>query len=241
MRPQLDSRLFPTTERDDAEGVMQNLDDLQSHALEFEHSFALAFTVLMNRQRDKERAKAGGQRFDSLSENGKMLNSWQLMALRNGAILAYGYQEILQALNGHLGAAPVLQSLVDTKMKRRGSKRFKDTFPQITGARTAVAHPGEFGSTRKKMAENATKERIHTQAGSFGGGGGTTFINSMIMSNGDVFSFGSTFRGRFVQYELSRRTCIALCHATDEIWTAFSPVIQQFQLPFPRAGVPQQS
>lgn len=229
IRAYISSNLLPVDEQEDARALAENLTTLAKLAKDFEACFALVVLVHLNKQNAA----------DKLPDN-EILNAWEMIALRNGAMTAYGFQEVLQALNVHLRSATTLRSLTDIGLKRSGSKRFEEAFPQTTLARFAAAHPGEHGATKAKVQKNSVNGPIKTPMFHIGAGVTNVFISDAVLRKSDSITYSSTVNGKYVSYEISEQKCLEFYRATNEIWNAFAAVMSPFEIPFPQAVTAQQ-
>ena len=234
------NRLLPWNEHNDAFQLGSSLSTLAELAVDFEYSYRLTLVTEINRRQAEEECAAGIIDDTVRKETCEMLHSWELMALRNGSMVAYGFQEVLQTLNGSLKSATHLRSLCDQRLKRAGRKTFEEAFPQISPARHAAAHPGEHGATKSKIDKNSTTDEFESMGNKIKGGGGSIFVSDMVVRSGNAITYSSTLNGKFVTYELSEKTCWKFYRAANEIWSSFAAVITDFEIPFPVVGMPPQ-
>lgn len=146
---------------------------------------------------------------------------WEMMAVRNGAIVANSFWMAMQAINSLVGKTTVIKSKIDTAARKRGTKTFLAAFPEIAAMRKRAAHPHEFEAKPEELSRHEVTDFIDTKALSIGSGS-KTFIGSYTERSALCCVWYATFEDKLHSYELSEATLKALKMSAEEYHAAFS-------------------
>ncbi|WP_156477605.1 hypothetical protein [Sphingomonas sanguinis] len=153
-------------------------------------------------------------------------DGWARIAVRSGALAAYGYQEVMQSLSNNIAQCQSVAVAIDRSEQGRIVESFKRAFPTISGARTSAAHPGEFGSTSNKIDKHVLKSSITTDNYRINGDGINFFIDGDIQFDGNGATYTATFKGKMVEYNLRVESLTTLRQLTErwkKLFSMFDP------------------
>ena len=146
-------------------------------------------------------------------------SGWYQIAARNGAISAYSFLRVLEAVNS--APCPTVWSMIDTSSKKIATKIFASEFPKVSGTRQSTAHPGEF-----------TKSKKERQRHSLNNNGSELYISGMMQTSDNGMIVSSTFEGKMVDYELSLRKADVLDAVIKHYESAFIPLEEESDVIF---------
>lgn len=205
----IDRATLPEEEREAATSIERNLMALQNNAEEFRQTvdlyrFAHAREALLS-QSDRE------QRRDMIA--------LVKIAGRNGAVVAYSFSRLMEAINAT--KAPVLWSKADMAEKKKATRLFAGEFPSITAIRQSAAHPGELAKNSAEQGRHRLKSplahpAVQTTEGSY--------VEGLMHAAPNSLNFGASFEGRLAQYELSMAKADVLDTVTDHYRRTFYPL-----------------
>jgi len=146
---------------------------------------------------------------------------WSEIAGRNGALVVYGFWQVMEAINAL--KAPTLWQRADVQERRTGDSLFTARFPQIAAIRISAAHPGELSATPQERKKHGLNEAVENQMISVAANSGT-FIESMMVVAGKKMTYSSSVKGKLVSYELSEESAQALEQIVGQYLVAFMPL-----------------
>jgi hypothetical protein len=128
---------------------------------------------------------------------------WRSFAVREAVTTIYRIFECLEYGNKNLGKCPVLQTLVDHKLKRAAMKAFKEHFPGVDGVRHGIQHYAKLYGTPEDFTAHATSEELN-------------FVNHL-----EGRTVRTIFRKKHVSLEISEETLLKLREVRDLYWHAY--------------------
>jgi hypothetical protein len=210
----IDRNALPPEEHSAANSIQQNLMTLQANAEEFRQSanlylFAHTRKLLVHEQ--------------------DMRQSFEMIAImkiagRNGAVVAYSFSRIMEAIN--CTKAPTIWAKADKTEKQKATKLFAKEFPSINAVRHSAAHPGELMKNADEEARHRLRQPLVHPAVQMGG---PSYIESLMHASNDALRFGSTFEGQFREYELSLAKADVLDAVASHYCRTFYPLENQAQ------------
>jgi hypothetical protein len=146
---------------------------------------------------------------------------WASLAGSQGAIIACSFWEVMQATNAM--KAPAIWANADMAERGRGIKLFGQQFPQIAAIRKSAAHPGELSATAAEWAKHSIKGSFEA-FGIAAVDGTDAFIQGTMYVEGSKMTYGSSFRGKPVSYELSEESAQVLESVAGSYLITFLPL-----------------
>lgn len=137
--------------------------------------------------------------------------AWTRMAGRDGAIEAYSFNMVMELINDWRRRAPTPWGRMDKAKMKVATGLFAKEFPNIAGVRNSAAHPGQLSGSPEEIA----RHRL---------GGIGIFIGDSMSASDDALHFGSTYKQRPVEYELSYAKADALAKVACLYNEAFWPL-----------------
>lgn len=202
----MDRSALPPEEHQAAWEIESNLSTIQMLSQEFRQS---AHLYLFSHGRQTLHA-------DQLRD----MIGLQKIAGRNGAVVAYSFARIMEAINST--KAPTIWAKADKAERTKATKLFAREFPSIEHIRHSAAHPGEL---RKNPAERARHELkgpiAHRIIQSTGGG---VYIESAMEAGPDSLVFSATIYGELREYQLSLAKADVLDTVANHYFRTFYPL-----------------
>lgn len=195
LAPRLPIDKLPPAEHDYARFIDTLLNDLGRRCADFEAAIALFdyCTEFLERQSNQSQYPT----------EYPLRWHWRGFALREAVTTVYRVGEGLEFGDKNLGKCPVLQSMVDHKIKRAAKKAFKNNFPGIPGVRHGVQHYASMYGTPETLLEHAIA-------------GEPNFVNDL---NGRTVQ--TVFKKKHVTLEVSEDSLMKLREVRDLYWDAF--------------------
>lgn len=149
------------------------------------------------------------------------LVNWIKIAGRHGAIVADSFSRLMEAINK--SKAPHIWAKADLQLREKATGRFAAEFPTSAQIRNSAAHPGELSKSTKEQQKHRLKKAVSNTIINAGEGSGL-FISDMMNGADDKLTFGASFKGDWVEYELSIAKADALAVIADLYCRAFYPL-----------------
>lgn len=141
-------------------------------------------------------------------------SGWYQIAARNGAISAYSFLRVLEAINS--APCPTVWSMIDSTSRKIATKLFASEFPKVSGIRQSTAHPGELTKSKKERQRHSLNDN-----------GSELYISGMMQVSDNGMIVSSTFEGKMVGYELSLRKADVLDAVIKHYECAFIPLEEE--------------
>ena len=195
---------IPFEEYDAVESIQSNFSTLESLARGFRETVELyLFTNACSKKFEAEVDSYWGEN-----------SGWYQIAARNGAISAYSFLRVLEAVKS--APCPTVWSMIDSSSKKITTKLFANEFPKVSGIRQSTAHPGEL-----------TKNKKERQRHSLNNNGSELYISGMMQISDNGMIVSSTFEGKMVDYELSLQKADVLDAVIKHYESAFFPLEEE--------------
>lgn len=130
---------------------------------------------------------------------------WKYIAGRDGCMTIWHIGKLMETIRGLLQkpTCPVLVEFVDFSLTRRAVREFKASFPEFYDLRIAVAHSGEmYGDLKHAIKGPISIEGPLSEFGFLFDRSIPTLFQSLFLGR----SFVSSFEGKLVSYELSKKS-----------------------------------
>lgn len=238
---QLDHSKVNVEDREKLNFISRNIYSLESLTEEFASCLDLTLTcnsiinkIALDRQENianidqvgPDRYINGAEAWSKYREQQNRYDGWARIAVRSGALTAYGYQEVMQSLNNNIAQCQSVSVAIDRNEQGRIVESFKRAFPTISGARTSAAHPGEFGSTSNKIDKHVLKLSVTTDNYRVNGDRINFFVDGDIQFDNNGATYTATFKGKIVEYNLRIESLTTLRQLTErwkKLFSMFDP------------------
>jgi hypothetical protein len=146
---------------------------------------------------------------------------WRFVAGRDGAFAARNYGKALEAVQALALRVKDLEGDIARSAFSEPRRLYHEAFPKIDTLRHSVAHPEFYANPRKNKP---VSKDIPGIAIGVGQGASVTVTSGF---NGDTF--GATFDGEYVSYELSETKAVLLVDITKKCFAVFDPLLLRYQ------------
>jgi hypothetical protein len=181
----------------------------------FENASAWANQALTTFYEDASFAHKPQPERESMHSQGEMFAGWSQIAARDGALTIFHFGKTVDAMHGTIKRIP---SLFATTNLDAVNPLFRQHFPRFEAIRHAVGHEAEFINSPRKRAKHSTDQPFKN---AMIDAPEETFISGML--EGNIFT--STFEGKPLSYEVSRKTLANLDAVKNAVYDAFEPIV----------------
>jgi hypothetical protein len=207
----IDRSALPEKECEAAESIERNLSSLASLTDGFRLHVDMYLDLFLRKQ-------AVGR--DDPNELLKFV-AWMRGAARLGALDAYSFSMVMQAVNET--KAPTIWAKSDMEARKRATKLFAAEFPLIAAVRQAAAHVGELSKSAAEENRHRLKQAVENERMLVGPDSGI-FMPSFVHAEPNRAIYSATFQGKMSEYELSDAKADALATVSQLYRETFYPL-----------------
>ena len=147
----------------------------------------------------------------------KLIQSWQLIAARDGAMSIYHFAKAMDGANTWAFRHKIIGDKVDKTLLRKSFKQLQQSFPRLAAMRHSIAHSTE-------LIKNPDWYKDHAFTGSYDRHGiqldnAKNFMATNVLSGN---TFISTFENEIIEYEISQNSLDQLIEIRTLFFSAFS-------------------
>lgn len=182
---------FPEEEKDAARQLQTSVTEVEMQRSSFHAALSLYDYCSIGVTTALERGDFGTR---------KLFGSWQLIAMRDGAMTINHFWHALHGANGAIAKCPTLSPLVRRDSLGKAFDLYREAFPRSEAVRHGVAHSAEMTKNQKQFTRHASEGSWNAP--------GIDIEGDQIFFGGSAANreFITNFEGVIVSYELSQPT-----------------------------------